>query len=59
VNHAGYLVAAYGVIFLVIGGYLAFMRARGQHLKRELDRIEQRIASLKSSHSSPPRTARM
>jgi CcmD family protein len=57
-SHVPYLIAAYAVIFVTIGGYLGFIASRQKRISRELDSAEAQLAALKAAHPAPQRSAR-
>ncbi len=51
-EHFGYLVAAYSIIFGVIFLYVVFIWRRQSQLEAELRAVEERITALKMDSSS-------
>lgn len=38
-RYAGYVIAAFGLTWLVLGGYLLYLRARLRGLRRQFERL--------------------
>lgn len=55
-DHFGYLLAAYSIIFVAIFLYVIFIRSRQRRLELELRSLEARLREL--SETSPPLTTK-